>query len=527
MATFYYNRLSSDSYQTQYGKYIQNQAFVNDLQQSVRQQTKEFNNSIQTASKEQVAAIQQSESAICGTLERGFEQVTEQLGEVNWRLNEINEGIGNLHSMLDWKTDLMIEELKISNMWLGNIARLLQIPDSQKQRAYYVEQGLVYLKNAIEEGTKSSFYNDAIDEFTKAKTIEEKDFFTLHRLGIIHFSSINHLEVQKAENYFATSARYAKAFGAAQPANTQTILRGNGSDTKFTKNTLYDEASTSLIYASRCCYVLEKFADGISYAEEAFRIAPYNAEAGLQLAKMLSASGNPTKAAEVLEQAIEINRYYSVKALTDQDLISKPQIQDKLGDISKRTLAEARKKYNDCKKIIITDSSAKNYLNAVNESLSTNDFLGAKKALDQLDEKRGLNLVFYSVDKDTIYEKPQKRTLNSFNARVNDKFFDYTHKDETLYDFIREEAEQNKLKNELVNYIEKDFAKQQSTKHEKLMRTLKITFSIIAAVLFIAGIYGLSNGLGFFGGIMALLQLIGIIILVIVVIVIIIVAISE
>ena len=500
MATFYYNRHSSDNRQTQWGKYIQTQAFVDDIQKSVKQQTREFNDTIQSASKEQVAAMQQSTTAICGTLERGFAQVTEQLGEVNWRLNEINESLGDLHSMLDWKTDLMIEELKISNMYMGNIARLLQIPDSQKQRAYYVEQGLVYLKNAIEEGTKSGFYTDAVDEFQKAKTIEEKDFFTLHRLGLIHLSSINHIDIQKAENYFATSARYAKAFGAAQPVNTQTVLRSNGGqnyDKAFTKNTLYDEASTSFVYASRCCYILQKFAEGIAYAEEALRIAPHNPEAGLQLAKMLSVSGDPTKAAEVLEQVIEINRYYSVKAITDQDLISRSQIQDKLSDISKRTLSEARRRYNDCKNIIVPDGRATNYLRAVNESLSANDFLGAKKAIDQLDEKREWNMVVYSVDKTTTYAKPFKRQLISSNIQAN----------ETLYDFIHKEAEQAKQKKDILNYIENDFSKQKSTKHEKLIRTLKITFSIIGAVLLSAGIIGLYDGVGFLGGIVVLLQI--------------------
>ncbi len=509
MATFYYNRYSNESYLSQWGEYIQTQSFVNDIQKSVKQQTKEFNNSFQSASREQVAAMQQSTAIICGTLEKGFAQVTEQLGEVNWSLNEINEGIGNLHSMLDWKTDLMIEELKISNMYMGNIARLLQIPDSQKQRAYYVEQGLVYLKNAIDEGTKSEFYKDAIDEFQKAKVIEEKDFFMLHRLGLIYLSSLNHLDVQKAENYFVTSARYAKAFGAAQPVNTQTILRSNGGqnyNNTFTKNTLYDEASTSLVYASRCCYILQNFVDGISYAEEAFKIAPYSPEAGLQLAKMLSASGNPSKAAKVLEQVIDINRYYSVKAITDQDLISKTQIQDKLRDISTRALAEARNKYNNCKKVILPQSPAKENLNVVNESLVANDFLGAKKALDLLDERQEWNMVVYSVDKNITYEKPTKRPLNSDNIKVH----------ETLYDFLHKEALQEKLKVELLNYIEDDFAKQNSAKHEKLMRTLKITFSIIGAVLLLAGIYGVSNGLGFIGGILALLKLIGVIILIIV-----------
>lgn len=134
--------------------------------------------------------------------------------------------------------------------------------------------------------------------------------------------------------------------------------------------------------------------------------------------------------------------------------------------------------------------------------------MGAKKALDQLDEKRAWQLSVYSVDKNTTYETPTERQLITSNLQVN----------ETLYDFIHKEAEQSKIKTEILNYIKDDFAKQKTSKHEKLIRTLKITFSIIGAVLLAAGIYGLSNGLGFFGGIMALLKLIVAIIMIIAVI---------
>ena len=50
------------------------------------------------------------------------------------------------------------------------------------------------------------------------------------------------------------------------------------------------------------------------------------------------------------------------------------------------------------------------------------------------------------------------------------------------------------------------------------MRILKITFSIIGAILLNAGFYGLIDGIGFFGGILALLLLIWKIIIAIVVI---------
>ncbi|MCE1197652.1 MAG: tetratricopeptide repeat protein [Marinilabiliales bacterium] len=519
MATFYYNWHSSESIESQWGRYIQTQAYIRDIRSSVKQQTKEFNDAIQSASKDNVTAIQQSTGNICGTLERGFEQISDQMKDVSWRLNEINEGLGRLYSMLDWKTDLMIEELKISNLYLGNIAKLLKIPDSQKQRSYHVEQGLIYLKNAIAEGAKSDFYKDALGEFQKAKAIEEKDFFTLHRLGLIHLNSVHHLDVAQAERYFSTSARYAKAFGSVQPVNTQTILRGNAGHNYYETyfdTTLFEEASTSLIYASRCCYILQKFSEGINYADQAFKLTPNNPEAGLQLAKMLAASGNPTMAAEVLEQVIKINRYYAVKAITDLDLITKPPIQSKLNEITQRTLTEAKNKYNECKKLCIAESQASAYLQTIHQNLSQNDFLGAKKALDQFNEKRKWYLYEYSVNKETVFETPQMRELIT---RINSV-------DDTIYHFIQKEAEQYKAKIEITKYINHDFVMQTAIADKKkrdevksLIRTVIIVIVIIGIFLFASGIYGLNTGLGFAGGILEILKWVGAIIVVIIIII--------
>jgi len=389
MANFYYNSELNDSSLTQWKKYIQTQLFVIDIQSSLKTQINEYHNFIKSASMQQADAIQHSTTSICGTLERGFSQINQQLSDVNWRLNDINEGISSLHSMLDWKTDLMIEELKITNVFMGNITQLLKIPDSQKQRSYYVEHGLVYLKNAIEEGSTSDFYKEAMDEFMKAEAIEDKDFFTMFRIGLIYYSSVNYLDIKKAISYFALSARYAKAFGNALPVSTQTILNCKGGEKYekvFTKNSLYNEASNSLVFASRCCYIFRMVTEGLSFAEEAFKIAPENAEAGFQLVKMLVAAGQNDKACDTIEKVININRYYSLKVLTDPDIIINKEIQIKLLDITAKTKREATKKYSECKATIIPNSVAISALDEVRKTISGNDFLSFKKALDLIEK---------------------------------------------------------------------------------------------------------------------------------------------
>jgi len=472
--SFFYNSDSDDSTLAQWGDYILNRSpryYVNNI----------------------TDAIGRSTAAICGTLENGFSQVNAQLGAANEKLTEINEGINNLHAMLDWKTDLILEQQRISNVYMGNMARLLQIPDSQKQRGYHVEQGLVYLKNAIEEGTKSAFYNDAIEEFWEAQAIEEKDFFTLHRLGLIHLNATAHLDVPKAENYFATSARYAKAFATAQPVNSQSILNDKNVEksynTVFTKQTLYEDAATSLIYASRCCYILQRFAEGLAYAEEAYRLAPHAPEAGLQLAKMLAVTNNAAKAADILEKVIELNRYYSVKALADHDLISRPQIQARLNDIANRALKEAKGKYTECKNTIIPGSAARAELDAVQQSLGTNDFLGAKKALDLLNEEKERTIIQCGIDKQTVYKKPTERPL--YQDEV------VTHC--SLPEYIHEEARQAKYKEELLAYIAADLRAQKEAQARKQVRRWTIRLAVTVVVFLLVALLGLNKPIGYWG----------------------------
>src|SRR5665647_1360004 len=159
MATFYYNRHSGESYKSQWQSYLQNQSFANDVTKSVDNQTQDFSaimssqtrgmqETMRIASEEQLLAIKESTSAVCGTIESGFELVNNTLNDISFDIKNVCNEISVMSSMLDWNLSILIEQQNITNFLLGNIAKLLRIPNSQKERQYFIEQGLKFFKNA-------------------------------------------------------------------------------------------------------------------------------------------------------------------------------------------------------------------------------------------------------------------------------------------------------------------------------------------------------------------------------------------
>ena len=99
MASFYFDRFSHEPYNEQWTRYLQTGAHVRDLQLTVEAQTAGIQDTLRTVSKEHRQVMEKSAAVVCQTLEKGFQQVVEQLDQANRRLNEINEGVGKLHAI--------------------------------------------------------------------------------------------------------------------------------------------------------------------------------------------------------------------------------------------------------------------------------------------------------------------------------------------------------------------------------------------------------------------------------------------
>jgi tetratricopeptide (TPR) repeat protein len=391
MATFYYNPYSGENYQSQWSNYKQKSSYTKDIVKS--------NNSAKVALYEQIESIQciinesnndvaeainQSANAVCGTLEDGFSLITSQLQNLDYTLSDIRSELGNISEMLDWNFSIIIAEHRISNMLLGNIAELLRIPDIQKERQYYVEQGLKFFKNVVFD---DDFFNEALSNLSKAEAIEPTDYFILHHIGLIYLNSIKHLDIPKAESYFSRAAKYSNAELNNNATITQDILRLNSNENynnQFSIEPIKLQTAESYMYIGRCKYIQGDMEAAIEYCNKSYSMLPELLEAGYLKAKALSALGRMEESFQVLDIIVDTNRFYMTKILSDKDFVLKKETTQFLVKKKEEALKKADEKIDYCKSIMNPYSHAKDLMVSVNEYLNSNNYFAAMSALDLL-----------------------------------------------------------------------------------------------------------------------------------------------
>jgi hypothetical protein len=433
MATFYYDRHSNVDIYSQWTNHIQTNAYVRDIDSIVSQNRQELQSTIQNSSAEQARAIQN----VCGKIEDGFREVNGHLSDINFNISGLRSEINEMASMLDWKLSMLIEEQRVTNQLLGHIANLLRIPDSQKQRVYYIEQGLKYLKNALLEGSKSLFYDDSLDGFKEAEKIEHKDYITLKRIGQIYLYSAKYMNIPLAEEYFVKSGREALAEANAGGTTTSNHFRPNDSDTGiYSENLFQAEAAEAYIYAGRTCYLQQKMSQAIEYAEKAYKLVPGFLEAGFEQAKYLAANNQVFEAVKVLETVINKDRFFSLKTLIEKDLSSKKPILDLLESLQQKAVDKATLEFAECKRIMSAESTAKSIITEIENYISKNNYLSAMKAIDLLHAE-------YQLPYKTLnYDEGHVRIISYSNEKNKDSFM-YTPPKHSLPKFLEIEKKSN------------------------------------------------------------------------------------
>lgn len=399
MAQFYYNPNSNESIESQWRRHLQRQSYIDSATNSIRQQiggvsdiiswqTKEMNDTIQNASEEQALAIQQATSTVCGTLESGFNLLSENLNEISFSVEGLRSEVNSIAALLDWNFSLIIEQQRLSNLLLGNIAVLLRIPDIQKERQYHIEQGIKFLKNAFFD---SDFYEDALKNLLKAENIEPADFYALHRIGLIYLYSPEHLDLKRAEEHFKKAAKYAAVESNSGAAIAVNYLSGDLSKNLLEQNPTSDafklQAAESYMFAGRCCYIQGKFIEAAEYAGKGFDLVPQLLEAGFLQAKALAAGNRSSQSAIVLEKVINAEPFFSIKTLFDIDLCSNKNIQQLLLKFKNESTEKAKSLLELCKVKIIPNSTASDLINEIEQLISINTYLASRKALDLLEKR--------------------------------------------------------------------------------------------------------------------------------------------
>jgi hypothetical protein len=267
---------------------------------------------INQASKEQVLAI----NHLGQEIGRGMNILSNQMSDVNDKLCFLNRNM-----------DIQIEQQKLSNLLLQNIAELLRVPDSEKERQHSIELGVKFFVNAAKD---SDLYSDALEELLKAESLMKQDYFVLHRIGCIYLYVEKFLNPEMAIGYFSRAAKYASVEsdpGAARLANALTNnFNTVNSDMNNSEEQIGLLAADSYEKAAFSSYVIGNFEDAVNYQAKALKLNP-NSQNRFLLAKYHTRNKNIEETIKNLDIAIDENPHLALGAFKDIDLINEPEVQ--------------------------------------------------------------------------------------------------------------------------------------------------------------------------------------------------------
>lgn len=330
-------------------------------------------NSIQEASSQIGRKIQSAASLITSSLDDGFSMMNTRMMEVNSSLQNIGQGIGVVnqtlqqgnkilsniegginqmnrgigavasgintlnHNMIaglsalnqnmtvsmaalseniSQATSIILYQLQQSEIVLKQILDELRIPESQRERRYHIEEGMKYFNKGMQSGD-CLYFEDALDEFTTATTIERKDFFSWYYIGMIHLYSKEHINPEKAMSAFDRYIHYVDALPQ--------------------KHNLFDEA---WMMKAECKYLMQDMDAAFSFVE---KVMTGSDKAALRGMKYLSATDDSYKqqqAVEILKQLMLKNPYIIMQVLEDYDLINNEFIIQYIKDYKRDVLSE-------------------------------------------------------------------------------------------------------------------------------------------------------------------------------------------
>ncbi len=266
---------------------------------------------IKQASKEHVEAVNQLGNAIG----RGMNVLSNQMSDINETLNFLNRNL-----------DVQIEQQRLSNMLLKNIAELLRVPDSEKERQQCIELGIKFFVNASKD---VDLFVDAMEELSKAESLMKQDYFVLHRIGCIYLYVEKYLNPEKALEYFVKAAKYASVENDGNATRLVNVLT-NGFLT--VNSELYNSVgqigilvADSYEKAAFSSYVLGRFAESVNYQMKSLKFHDYPRNRFL-LAKYQVRNGQINDAIENLDLCIDQEPILAIAAFKEIDLINEAEV---------------------------------------------------------------------------------------------------------------------------------------------------------------------------------------------------------
>lgn len=393
MAAFIPNYSASGSIAEQWRNHLQTQEYVNDVTSAVERSVEEYNQRAEQLNVAiQQSSVEISESvydAAAAQIEAARQRAAEIVGAIDRSADLISGSIDSIGQILDYRITLLIDQQRVGNLLLHNIAELLRIPDFQKERLHYIQQGFKHYQNAKID---RSLMRDALTNLLKAEERENSDYVVLHRIGLIYLnSSLQEINSPAtAEEYFLRAGRYASV--ESEPAAARVaFLLAEGSDLSSRYSDIpqvRNLAADAFLQAGRACYLQRKVLDAIAHARRATELSPDYSLAWFQRAKFLAAADRTKDAVPMLERVIKEERLYATSAADDPDLAPKVEVRALLEHLRDESRAELKAEIEDIERLkpSFLNNGGDHYSEyaQVKENFRDGRYLSARRGLDAI-----------------------------------------------------------------------------------------------------------------------------------------------
>jgi len=273
--------------------YLQAKSFVDDVSSSSREAGHHVSMEISRQTREVIASnealARENIRKIDSTLNAGFDRLSYDLQDISSGISELNAtfhwGFGQLIAGIGHMNDTLSELVKIAKTPVQTVAFNHFEIARDAHRQGLLQEALEELQKAIQGDHTSPGY---------------KLEWRFHNLvGVIRLGDIEYYErvlidLTKARESFLLAARYAK--------------------------TDYPEDSArAFLSAGWAAYCQGKMKEALAHTEQALALHPKLSEALFQAAKVRMALGEVDKALPALGKAIDLDRFYALKAAGDGD----------------------------------------------------------------------------------------------------------------------------------------------------------------------------------------------------------------
>jgi formylglycine-generating enzyme required for sulfatase activity/tetratricopeptide (TPR) repeat protein len=243
--------------------------------------------------------LQEGFSDLSNAMSEGFEDLsgtlTSGFSKISYDLKQVSSGLNDLHATFHWGFGQMLASMGRMN---DALAELIKIAKTPAQTAAYEQYEIA------RDAFRQALYLECLESLDKAVKGDSassgyKLEWRFHQMiGTIRLGFVNGdmslVDLAAAEDSFALAARYAK--------------------------TDYPEhAVQAYLSAGWAAYCQGKMREGLAYTEQALALKPNLGAALFQAAKVRMALGEVEYALPMLGKAIDLDRFYALKAAGDGD----------------------------------------------------------------------------------------------------------------------------------------------------------------------------------------------------------------